>query len=278
MFKFWSLEVIYQLNSSYIMAILIVILTFIASAGGLSIESLYKDSENFILNAWYGNDQVTLFVALPLLIFAVILSKRGSVWAHLVWLGMLNYILYNYAFYLFGAALNAFFLIYVVLFSLSIISIIYLMVNLERIKISFRERTPVKAISIYMFLLALILGFAWIGQWLSFVFTGEFPQIMINTKSVNYLVAALDLTFVVPVFILAAIYLWRRKGLGFILAVMVNVKGFVYNLVLIVGSIVQEESGIEGALDLVPLWILLSLGCLVSSLILLLNLKPMKIR
>jgi hypothetical protein len=258
------------------MTILIVILTFIAAAGGILLDSLYKDNGTFTLNAWYGNDQVTLFVALPLLIIAVILSKRGSVRAHLVWLGMLNYILYNYAFYLFGAALNAFFLIYVVLFSLSIISIIYLIVNLEGRKISFRESTPVKGLSIYMFLLALILWFAWIGQWLSFVLNGEFPQIMVNTQSVNYLVAALDLTFVVPVFILAAIYLWRRKGVGYILAVMVNVKGFVYNLVLIVGSIVQEKSGIEGALDLVPLWIFFSLGCLVSSLILLLNLKPMK--
>ena len=40
-------------------------------------------------------------------------TQRGSVRALLLWLGTLAYAVYNYAYYLFGAALNAFFPLYV---------------------------------------------------------------------------------------------------------------------------------------------------------------------
>ncbi|HHY46565.1 MAG TPA: hypothetical protein GX506_04605 [Firmicutes bacterium] len=48
---------------------------------------------------WFGNDLVTLSVALPLLVGALVLSMKGSHRAQLVWFGILDYMLYNYAFY-----------------------------------------------------------------------------------------------------------------------------------------------------------------------------------
>ena len=47
-------------------------------------------------------------------------THSGSPRAGLVWLGMLGFVAYNDAFYLFGAALNTFFPIYVVLFVLAV--------------------------------------------------------------------------------------------------------------------------------------------------------------
>jgi hypothetical protein len=41
----------------------------------------------------------------------------GSTRGMLIWLGLLAYALYNYAFYLFGAAFNALFLVYVAAFA-----------------------------------------------------------------------------------------------------------------------------------------------------------------
>src|SRR4051812_39387393 len=99
------------LKSSYIMTIIIVVLPLIAAVGGLFIDELYKDTSSFALHAWYANDIILLAVGLPLLIAALLLSIRGSLRGQLVWLGMLNFTIYNYSYYLFGAALNSFFLI-----------------------------------------------------------------------------------------------------------------------------------------------------------------------
>jgi hypothetical protein len=214
--------------------------------------------------------------SLPLLIVALVLSIRGSLRGQLVWLGMLNFTIYNYSYYLFGAALNSFFLIYAALFTFSMYSLVFGLVFLDYNKIekSFKKKTPVKGISIFMILLAITLGGAWIVQWVNFVITSTPPQIMINLNSANNLVATLDLTFVVPLCFVAAYNLWQRRPIGYVLTVMLNVKGFVYNLILIFGSIVQAQAGIKGAMELVPLWVILCIGCLSSFVILLINMRP----
>src|SRR4026208_769601 len=81
------------------------------AALGLALRSQYRDVA-WIAATWLGNDGVTLVVALPLLIAGATYSARGSVRGGLLWLGALAYALYNYAYYLFGAALNVFFALY----------------------------------------------------------------------------------------------------------------------------------------------------------------------
>ena len=94
-----------KLKPVAILSILIAILAAIASAGGLLLDNLYRDNA-FVTTTWLGNDAVTLFLAVPILVAAMILAKRGSFRAQLIWMGALDYMLYNYAFYLFGAAFN----------------------------------------------------------------------------------------------------------------------------------------------------------------------------
>jgi hypothetical protein len=264
------------MKSSYLMTFIIIVLTLIAAAGGLYIDELYKDTNSFALHAWYANDIILLAVGLPLLIVALVLSIRGSLRGQLVWLGMLNFTIYNYSYYLFGAALNSFFLIYAALFTFSMYSLVFglVFIDYNKIEKSFKKKTPVKGISIFMILLAITLGGAWIVQWVNFVITSTPPQIMINLNSANNLVATLDLTFVVPLCFVAAYNLWQRRPIGYVLTVMLNVKGFVYNLILIFGSIVQAQAGIKGAMELVPLWVILCIGCLSSFVILLINMRP----
>lgn len=261
-----------KFKSTYILSIIIALLTLFVSVGGLFIDNLYRDN-NFVLTAWYGNDLVTLIVAIPLLLGSLFFYMRGSQRGKLIWLGMLSYIIYNFAFYLFGTAFNWFFPIYVALFTLAIFTFIFGMieVDIESIEGFFANKLYLKWVSIYMFLWAGILGIAWIGQWCSFVMTGRIPQIIIDTGSSNNLVAALDLSFVVPIVLLSAIWLWRHRPWGFVLAVVSNVKGLVYTVVLIVGSFIQAQSGVKGALDLIFLWLFFCVGCLLSLMYLLKN-------
>ena len=111
-----------------ILSSIIVLLTAIAAGGGLFFPSIYRDdviNNAFNKAGWYGNDLVTFIVAIPLLMGALIFAGRGSLRARLIWLGMTYYILYDYAFYLFGAAINWFFPLYVTLFILPILVLIF---------------------------------------------------------------------------------------------------------------------------------------------------------
>jgi hypothetical protein len=262
-----------QPTAAYVLSILIVLLTSVACAGGLFIDGLYRDNA-FAAAAWQGTDLATLAVGVPILIAATIGSLRGSLRAQLVWLGMLDYTLYNYAYYLFGTAFSRFFLIYVALFTLSIWALILSLakVDIKGIPPRFRSQTPVKWIAGYMLFVAVGIGGLWIAQSLRFVVTGQVPQFIVDVAHPTSIVFALDLSLVVPFLVMGALWLWNRQPWGYVLGAIMNVKGTVYMLVLAAVSASVANAGLGQASEL-PLWGALSLGFLVASLFLLGNVQ-----
>jgi len=66
-----------------------------ASAGGLFAAAIYRGSV-FVNTAFRGNDIVTLFAAVPLLLTALWFSRRGMLRWQLVWMGLIGYMLYRH--------------------------------------------------------------------------------------------------------------------------------------------------------------------------------------
>ncbi len=259
---------------AYVLSTVILILTIVASAGGVFANALYRDNL-LVTSGWYGNDLVTLLVAAPILAAALVLARRGSQRARLVWLGMLAYTLYNYAFYLFGAAFNSLFLVYVALFALSIFALVFGLAGFDAKGISerFRASTPVRWISGYMLVLALFLGGFHIALSLSYVFTGQVPQMIVAVGHPTNLIAALDLTMVVSVNVLGAIWLWKRQPWGYVLAAIANVKGAVYMLALTASVVSAFQAGATDELTQIALWGLIGVASLIASVFLLGNLE-----
>jgi len=260
---------------AYVLSILIAVLAVVASAGGLLIDNLYRDNL-MVTSGWHGNDWVTLVVAVPVLVAALILAMRGSKRTQLVWLGMLDYMLYNYAFYLFGAAFNGFFLVYVTLFALSIFSLIFALVKLdvEGISRQFRTSTPVKWIAGYMVFVATGLTVVYVAQCIGFIVGGQLPPIVTLTGHPTGVVFALDLSLVAPWFVLGAVWLWQRRPWGYVLSVILNVKAVVYMLAMVATTVSTVQAGASEDLSQVALWGLIGIVSLLASLFLLVNLKP----
>jgi hypothetical protein len=261
-------------KSLYLLSVLIAILMAVASAGGLFIDGLYRDNI-LVTSSFRGNDLVSLAVALPMLVAALIFSKRGSMRARLVWMAMLGYSLYNYAFYLFGAAFNRFFHIYVTLFALSIFSLIFGLSRIDALGVArvFQRKTPVRWISGYMMFFAFFLGGLWIVRSSSFLVHGEVPQDIINTGHPTGIVYALDLSLLVPGLVLGAVLLWRRRPWGYVVGPLIMIKAVTYALALIGMSFFTGKAGVEGAWDLAPLWGFLGIGTIVSVVLLLSNMR-----
>ncbi|MCU7547668.1 hypothetical protein OCK74_01020 [Chitinophagaceae bacterium LB-8] len=264
-------------RSAYRLTIVIVILALVASIGGLLIKGLYHDNL-FVNTAWRGTDLVTLIIALPLLIVSLIFSMRGSQRAQLVWLGMVDYMLYNYAFYLFGSAFNAFFLVYVAIFTLSIFTLIFglLSIDVEAIGWKFKNGVPAKWISGYMFLLAFGLLSVYTTQIYQFISADIVPSIIIMTGHPTSIVFALDLSLLVPPLILGGIWLWKRLDWGFILAGILLSKGAVYPLSLALGAHFAADAGIPGVSSQIGFWIALSVSAMIACLFLLGNMSSNK--
>ena len=263
------------------LSILIAILAAFASAGGLLLNGLYRDNA-FVKTTWLGNDAVTLFLSIPILVVAMILSNRKDskglhrpLGAYLIWMGALDYMLYNYAFYLFGAAFNWFFLVYAALLALSIFALILGLTNLDVNGISqqIKKEAPVKWIGGYFLFVASGLGLVYLIQSSSFITTGNLPAIVTMSGHPTNVVFALDLTLLLPWLILGALWLMKRKPWGYVIAGILNVKGPLYTLVLAVNSILVVKAGISESSEL-PLWGTLTVLGLIASGLFYINIKP----
>ncbi len=225
---------------------------------------VYRET-GWVTAAWFGNDLVTLLVAVPVLAWSLFAVSRGSQRAALLWFAMLGYAVYNYAYYLFGSALNAFFPLYAALFVLPVFALILGLsqVHVRGIAARFRASTPRRWIAAYMLFTGIGLTFAWTGQWAAYVFGGVVPSIGVEPFQ---LVAAMDLTFMVPWFVVGAVLLLHGAAWGYIVSSIVVVKGAAYTLVLTTTSTIAALRGVEGSAEQIPIWAAWTLlGALAAS-------------
>lgn len=245
----------------------ICILLAIAAATGLFITNFYRDSPSYVAQA-RGQDVISLFVVLPLMIVAAWLSSRGSTAARLLWFGGLAYVLYTYVFFAFDMRFNALFLVYVALLGCSLYALAGSLAgsNMPAIKTSFADRTPVRAVSIFLAVVTILFYCMWLSEVLPAMLGNEIPQSVQESGTPTNGVHVLDMAWILPAFGLTAIQLWRRRALGYTLAG--SSLAFLALLVLaILGMVVVM--GLEGQAVSIPevvifgtVWII-SLGMLV---------------
>ena len=239
-------------TAAWRLSLLIAGLMAIQSAVGVLVPAVYRDT-GWVTAAWFGNDLVTLLVAAPLLVWALYAVRRGSLRAQLIWYAMLGYAVYNYAYYLFGAALNAFFPVYAALLFLPAFALILALgrADVGAIASRFAPSTPRRWVPAYMLFTGVGLTVAWTAQWAAYLLAGTVPNIGVDGFQ---LVAAMDLTFMVPWFVIGAVLLLRRGAWGYVVAPIIIVKGAAYTLVLATTSTVAGLRGVEGSFEQIPIW------------------------
>lgn len=236
----------------YMLSAVLAALMVVQSVLGRIFPEQYRDVE-WIRLTWLGNDWVTLVVGVPLLVASLLLARRGSIRGLLLWLGMLGYGAYNYAYYMLGAELNVFFPLYIMPLILSVATLI---LALSRIDVadaaaSFRPKTPVRIIGGYLVFVAVGLAFVWMGVWAAYVFAGQPTPV---EPEAFKLVAALDITIMVPALAFGGVLLWRRRAWGYIVAAIAGIQGSLYLLVLSTNSVVQILYGLAEAPGELPQW------------------------
>ena len=250
----------------------VLVLIMLAQAvTGRLFEREYRDVE--LINAtWIGNDWITLLVAVPLLVAGSAGAARGSTRSLLIWLGMLGYAVYNYAFYLFGAALNAFFPLYVLAVVTSAVALIVALaaVDTSGIARTFRQQTPVRAIGGYLVLVGFGLACVWTALWAAHVFGGRPTPL---DPEAFKLVAALDLSLMVPALTVGGVLLSRRVAAGYVIAAIATIQGALYLTVLSASSIVAVQRGLVAAPGELPIWATLATFTTAAALILLANVR-----
>lgn len=242
----------------------------VASAVGAVAPSwLYRDNP-LVAATFRGQDVVTLVVAVPLLVVGLVLESRGSARGRVLWIAMLFFAFYSYLFYTFGAAFNAFFLLYVAVMGLALYA---LLSAVPRLHFS----TPATGAAgraargvgiVYLLVVAAGLGLLWTGLSAGYLFSGAVPAPIVASGHPTGVVFAIDLVFIVPPMLIGAAGLIRRRAFGSFVAVAMCLSGTVYTLSLAAAGVEGVAEGVGEGAEL-PLWIMLTLfGALASFLLL----------
>jgi hypothetical protein len=85
-----------RLTSAFQASVLVGLLLSVTAGVGLFVPGIYEADTAFAAAAFRGTDLVSLVVALPALASSLLLARRGSRRALLVWLGTLAYVTYSY--------------------------------------------------------------------------------------------------------------------------------------------------------------------------------------
>lgn len=206
----------------------------LATVVGLASPATYGRNPVTIIPALQGQDLVSL-LALPAFAAALHGSWHGSARATLIWFGLLSYMAYTYT----GASLGYFFDVwtplYIALFSLTVFAVGTAIGGLEPEVVAghFDATTPRRAIAGFLALIALLLVTLELGQIVGYILSGDLPPGVVIAGGASYFVYGLDLGVVVPVALLGAVWLWRRRAWGYVIAGLMTVKATTMGLALL---------------------------------------------
>jgi hypothetical protein len=195
----------------------IVLFLFIAAGCGILFGvRLYTGVQPNILAQALGQDLFSLFVSLPGLVISAIFTGRGSLRARVVWLGILGYLIYVYAFLAFNVYFNILFPVYTALLGCSLYAFLggILGMNIGKMWPVENKDYPVKVVSIFLVMVMVLFYFYWISEIVPALWLGDVPRSVRELGVPAYAIHILDMAILLPAFGLSAWGLWRRKTWG----------------------------------------------------------------
>jgi hypothetical protein len=240
-----------------------------AAAIGLLEPSLYRDNE-LVTAGWLGNDLVTLIAAVPSLAWAILLARKRSPRALVVCMGLAAYAAYGYAFYLFGAAFSALFLLHVATVAAATMTLIVGLSSSEMATLAARihVRRAHRVVGVVVAAVASALGLFWIGVSAAYWFTGDVPAMVTATGHPTNVTGALDLWLVTTFGLWGGVWLARGRRWGYIISAVWAVKGAYYMTALSAASVTAHRAGALASLGQLGLWIPIGVICTVAATVL----------
>jgi len=214
-------------------------------------------------------------VGLPLLIISAVLAFRGSMRGKLLMTGTLGFFLYTYMSMASLASYNAWFLVYVVIFALSLYAFILSLMSFDLAALpkAFSQKLPHGWIAGLMFLVGGFLLFAWLGRIVPPLLQNETPALE-NTTTL--IIQFMDLALIVPMAFLGGILLLRREAWGYLLSSIMLTKGITLGLGVSAMAINTARRGVADSLGIMIPFLAITLLNLVVVSLMLKNIETQK--
>ncbi|QIP15121.1 hypothetical protein G8759_22100 [Spirosoma aureum] len=220
-----------------ILALVVSLLVLYASLRGVLDKHLYIDAiaagvlSKSLLAAIRLQDQLSIPFAVTLLIVSVSHFLYAGYKTFLVLLGLVGNFLYAYGLFVISGNFTAIYLVYLVIFGLSIYSLIFGLTSFEPEVVRYLQLPVLLRNSISLFLLVIV--FIFVFLWVNSLT----PLISKHIRPDTYAVFILDLCIVMPGLAITAVQLLRRIPFGNVLVGIFLIKILTLILPVAIGEI-----------------------------------------
>ncbi len=201
--------------------LLTVALACVALAAGLA-TFLAKDSivgPAAAVGCARGTALVVALVATPVMVGSMVMARRGSLRAVLVWLGAAGYLLYNSFVLLFATPYNRFFLLYVAMFSLALwaIGTVLVQADVARLAGYVTGRLPARGISTYAWIVVALNALIWLRGIAPTITATDPGSFLVASGVTTQPIYIQDLAVWLPLMGVSAFWLWRGRDWGYLM-------------------------------------------------------------
>ena len=213
-------------------------------------EGIYRFNAEGIVAEGVGWDIVTLFVVVPATLVALVLMWRGSLRASLVTAGLLAYFCYQSFEYAVFWAYGPLFPLYVATLALSVSALGLLIygLDLEALRDRVRPSFPRRALVGFCIAVVVILAGLWLPA-IGGTLGGEVADELQGASTM--VVPVFDLGLLVPLAVFTGIAIYRRLAIGYLLGMIILVKGA--SMALAIAAMLVVEWLVTDELLLPPL-------------------------
>ena len=207
-------------------------------------QGIYRYDTIFFSAGFRGNDAVTVFLEIPLLIIAIVIYGRGSLRGGFLLAGSLAYVLYNAFSLATSAAYNLLFLLYTFTFSASIFAfgMLWSQIDFAALPKRILPKMRARGAAIYLIVAGSITALLWLSDILPPLMQGNPPALMgPYTTSITYF---LDLSIITPLCILSGVWLLRRDTCGYLIGFMLLYLLALMGFIVIGQTVFQINVGI----------------------------------
>jgi hypothetical protein len=207
---------------------------------------LYSHSYHFMAPIFRGTDFTILFVAIPILIVALIVDrKRKELKNRIFLMSAIGVFTYYSASIAFGVTYNILHLVYIALFSSSLFGLIIAISSIAKVQVenSIGDKLPLKGIYVFLLLTGIFLIVAWLPDIIKSLILGRsLEQIEIYTTQITNV---LDMGIIAPTALICLFQLKKGSGMGYILLPLLLTTCTIIGIMLPIQTVFQMHAGIS---------------------------------
>ncbi len=230
-------------------------------------QGLYRYDNVYKAVEFRGFDWANLIVVLPSFALGIHWYRRGRVRGQLLLAALFTYLAYIYAIGVMGNAFNLMFLVWTALFSVGLFGLFLTLAELDVASLpgNLAANFPRQSLAVYVLVVGFFLLFQYLAEVIGAYASGNPPASLDHYTTLE--LAAFELGIMIPLHLVGGIALWRGKGWGYLVAILLAFAACMTFIALSISLTLLHVSFERGSLPDLVITIVLALVATGFSLV-----------